>query len=878
MSLPAGSRLGPYEIVAPIGAGGMGEVFSARDTRLDRSVAIKVLNREFAFDDQLQQRFEREAKTISQLNHPNICTLHDVGVDNGTSFLVMELLEGETLADRLTRGPLPLSDVVRYGAQIADALDRAHRAGIVHRDLKPANVMMTKPGAKLLDFGLAKPSAMATNISGTRATEQKPLTQEGTIVGTFQYMAPEQLEGIDADARTDIFALGALLYEMATGRRAFEGKTRTSLIAAIVSADPPPISQTQPLTPPALEHVIRKCLAKDPDERWQSAHDVAAELRWISEAGSQAGVATPLTTKRKRRERLGWLLNLATAAIAVALTWAFVQWRRPPEPVLETSILTPGGRQISLKSGPVAISPDGSRVAFVAEESANNSSIFVRSLGSSLSRQLAGTEGASFPFWSPDSRQLGFFADGKLKTIDDAGGPVQIVGDAPQARGGSWGVDQSIVFAPSANDRLFVVPATGGTAVPVTKLGFDESAHLFPAFLPDGRHFIFFSASTNPGLYAGSVDGKEAKRVLAAQTQGIFAPPGYLMYVRGGTLLAQPFDVKKLQVAGPAVPIVQNAGTQGRRSSVSVSSQGSLVYQEGSGLSATQLVWVDRQGKDLGVLAPSGAFFSPRLSHDARRVAVDISAATTGWGDIWIFDLVRNVSSRLTFNPANESGPVWSSDDREVIYFSERAGHPANLYRISSGGTGEEQPLLVSPMTKLSAGVSRDGQWLLFVGNQNRGASGDIWTYSFREKKALPWLATPFSEGGPQLSPDGKWMAYQSSESGRNEIYVRSFPESQEKFLVSNGGGVMPAWRGDGGELYYLSEDRKMMAVPVTLTPKFESGTPVALFPARLLDHLWLRQYDVVSDGSRFLLNRIATEDQHVPVTLVQNWMARLKK
>jgi Tol biopolymer transport system component len=324
--------------------------------------------------------------------------------------------------------------------------------------------------------------------------------------------------------------------------------------------------------------------------------------------------------------------------------------------------------------------------------------------------------------------------------------------------------------------------------------------------------------------------------------------------------------------------VAQNVGTQRRRSSVSLSGEGSLVYQEGSALSPTQLVWVDRQGKDLGVLAPSGAFFSPRLSHDGRRLAVDISAATTGWGDIWIFDLIRNVSSRLTFNPANESGPVWTSDDREIIYFSEREGHPANLYRISSGGTGEEQLLLDSPMSKLPAGISRDGQWLLFVGNQNRGASTDIWTYSLREKKAQPWLATPFAEGSPQLSPDGKWIVYQSNESGRNEIYVRSFPESQEKFLVSNGGGVMPAWRGDGGELYYLSEDQKMMAVPVTLTPKFESGTPVALFPTRLLDHPSLRQYDVVSDGSRFLLNRIATDDRHAPLTLVQNWMGRLKK
>lgn len=873
MSLTAGSRLGPYEIVSPIGAGGMGEVFLARDTRLERSVAIKILNREFADQPQLKQRFEREAKAISQLNHPHICTLHDVGHDNGTSFLVMEFLEGESLADRIARGALPLSDVVRYGAQIADALDRAHRAGIVHRDLKPGNVMMTKSGAKLLDFGLAKPSLL--NASPALATELKPLTQEGTIVGTFQYMAPEQLEGQEADARTDIFALGALLYEMATGNRAFQGKTRTSLIAAIVGSEPPALSQVQPLTPPALEHVIRKCLAKDPDERWQSAHDVASELRWISEAGSQAGVAAPLSTRRAKRERLAWGLNLVTAILAVALTWAFLQWRRIPPPVVESTILPPDKFQLDSGSGNPAISPDGSRIAFVAGDGKSDPALFVRRLDSGVARLLPGTSGARYPFWSPDSRQIGFFAEAKLKTIDESGGAALALCDAAQPRGGTWS-GGTIVFAPALGG-LFAVPATGGTPTAVTSTGRGEALHLFPSFLPDGRHFLYLAVGgARPAVYIGSIDGKERQRVLDSDAAASYAPPGYVMFMRGDSLVAQRIDPTSLKLTGTPLVVAQSVSVRGRRPVFSVSATGVLAFQEGNAFSATQLVWVDRQGKTLGELAPPALFYSPRLSHDGRRLAVDISAASTGFGDIWLYDLVRNVASRLTYDPANESGPVWSADDRDIIFFSGRNGSGGNLYRISSGGTGEEELLVDSPLTKLPTDVSRDGQWLLFINTAT--ASLDLWLYSFHDKKSRPWLATPFAEAGSQFSPDGKWIVYQSNESGRSEIYVRSFPESREKWLVSNGGGSMPAWRGDGRELFYLSLDHKMMSVPIKLSPEFSSGTPVPLFEARILGHPALRQYDVASDGSRFVLNRLPTEEVSAPMTLVQNWTARLKK
>lgn len=879
MPLTVGSRLGPYEIVSPLGAGGMGEVFRARDTRLDRSVAIKVLPNELASNPQLRQRFEREARTISQLNHPNICVLYDIGEEEGTGFLVMELLEGETLADRLARGPLPLSETVRYGAQIAGALDCAHRAGIVHRDLKPGNVMLlstpSKGVAKLLDFGLAKPgAAAATNPASTMATEQKPLTQEGTIVGTFQYMAPEQLEGIEADPRTDIFALGAMLYEMVAGRRAFEGKTRTSLIAAIVGSDPPPLSQLQPLTPPALERVIMKCLAKDPDERWQSAHDVAAELLWINEAGSQAGVAAPLTAKRKHRERLAWWLNLATAAVAIALTWAFLQWRTPAARVVETSIVPPPDREFANRQGNVLLSPDGLRIALLAVDREGATMIFIRGLDSSDARPLAGTEGATLPFWSPDSQHLAFFAEGKLKTIDIEQGSIQILCDAPLPRGGSWGVSNKIVFAPAPGGALMVVGAEGGTPSPAMGLAPGEVAQLFPSFLPDGRHFIFLSDRPDPGIYAASLGDKKMVKLLSSPTAATYAPPGYLMFVRSGsdTLLAQPFDVKALAMKGSASPLAQHIAFQARLPLLSVSNDGSLAYQRGT--ATTQLVWVDRQGKDLGTITPPAIFFSPSISHDGRRVAVDITAASTFNGDVWIFDLAANRSSRLTFNPDNESGPVWSADDREIFYFSGR-GH-SDLFRIPAGGIGGEQLLLKSAVTKLTADVSRDGQWLLFAGKSGKGLRWDIWTYSFRDKQAKPWLATSFNEVGPQLSPDGKWIAYQSDESGRNEIYVRSFPESQEKWPVSNAGGGMPAWRTDGREIYYISPDSKMMAVPVDTAKGFQSGTPVALFEVRIQNHPQLKQYDA-TDGTRFLLNRLVQGDQHLPFTLVQNWPHRLK-
>jgi Tol biopolymer transport system component len=884
LPIDPGTRLGPYEISSRIGAGGMGEVWRARDTRLGRDVAIKVLPEGVAQNDEFLVRFEREAKTISSLNHPNICTLFDVGHESGAHFLVMELIEGESLADRLQKGPLSPDQVLKIGAQIADALNRAHKQGIVHRDLKPGNVMLTKTGAKLLDFGLARSEADAAPLHGLTqmATQEKPVTQEGTILGTFQYMAPEQLEGQPADARTDIFALGALLYEMATGKRAFDGKSRTSLIAAIVSSQPTPISQVTPMTPPALDHVVRKCLEKDPDDRWQSAHDVASELRWISEAGPQAGIAAPLTLRRKTRERLAWALNPVTAVVAATVTWMVVVPRDSPRPIVESAVVVPSGMRVGLDGG-LAISPDGSTVAVVLNDLRGGSSLWVRPMDSGAYRQLADTGYANYPFWSPDSRSIGFFASGKLKSVEAAGGGVRVICDAPNGRGGSWGRDGTIVMAPSGIGPLTKVPATGGQPTPLTKLRAGDSSHRWPWFLPDGKRFLFLamvgvggSGPTSAICQASLDNPDDIKVVVGASSSMAYVASGYILYARDNTVVAQRYDPDRGQTSGSAVVVADLVAFTDRFFALfTVSDDGSLLYLRGTGFQLSQLVWVDRSGRSVGVATEPGLFFSPTLSRDQRRLAVDLSNTIDGQGDIWVYDLARNVSNRLTFDKTNESSPLWSADDKRVIYFATKEG-TGNIYQISSGGTGQAETIVDDDREKRPTDVSRDGKWIVF--NSAGGASGgnmDIWIWSAEDKKARPWLATPFTEQCAQLSPDARWIAYQSDESGRNEIYVRAFPDATEKWRISTDGGVMSAWRSDGKELYYISGDRKMMAVAVTAGAEFSTATPVALFDAPVRAHP-TRQFDISLDGTRFLLNRQSDTGVGEHITLLQNWQAKI--
>jgi serine/threonine protein kinase/Tol biopolymer transport system component len=867
MQVTAGSRLGPYEIVAPIGAGGMGEVYKARDTRLDRSVAVKVLPHSFADNALLKLRFEREAKTISQLTHPNICTLYDVGNEGGVEYLVMELLEGETLAARLARGALPMRDVLRYGREIAAALDRAHRAGVVHRDLKPGNVMITKSGAKLLDFGLAKGGTI--QISSDDLTQQKSLTQEGTILGTFQYMAPEQLEGVEADARTDIFALGAVLYEMSTGRRAFDGKTKTSLIAAIVGGEPKPIREFQPLTPPSFEHVVTKCLAKDPDHRWQSASDVASELEWIGGATNVDQSAVQVSRRKGRRVALITTLVLAVIAAAVATSMLL---RKPAaETPMVLSIAMPQHRPFDA-FGQAILSPDGSTFVFVADtvgptfSAISAPSLWLRAIDRSEPRPLLGTQGASQPFWSPDGTSIGFFADGKLKRIAVNGGPAQIIADAPLSFGGSWNRDGVILFCGDAVGPIYRVDARGGTPQAVTRKTQKEEAHRWPVFLPDGEHFIFLGdapRTEDHHIKVGSLRDGNSRDLMQAVTNAQYVEPGQLLYVRAGALLAQPFDPKTLTLSGEPRVIAEDVleNDSNHHFEFSASPNGRLIYRSGS--SDSQLTWLDRTGKALGTIGTARRIgYVLRISPDQQHVIAELNDADGRSDDVWIFDAARGVATRFTFDPAADRAPLWSADGAKVAFSSMRTGigdlfvaetaTPANAKKL-----GAIDGDLVEPTA-----WSRDGE--LILADDYRKADVDILKFSTRTGEAKPYLSTRFDEASAALSPDNSFIAYVSNESGRREVYVEQFPTHAGRRQISTAGGVAPRWRGDGRELFYAALGGAVISVDMTT----EAAAPKPLF--RLPGFT----YDVTRDGQRFVVDQPVDNTINTPLTFVSNWMA----
>ncbi|HET7712338.1 MAG TPA: protein kinase [Thermoanaerobaculia bacterium] len=893
MRIAQGLRLGPYEIVAPLGAGGMGEVWRAKDTRLEREVAIKILPADFAANPQFKARFEREAKTISQLNHPNVCTLFDVGHHDGLDFLVMELIEGESLADRLQKGALPIELVLRHGTEIASALDAAHRHGIVHRDLKPGNVMLTKSGAKLLDFGLAKSGPLVVSSPGSsqlldHPTEHRPLTEQGTILGTFQYMAPEQLEGMEADARTDIFAFGALLYEMATGRRAFQGKNKTSLIASIVSGTPTPISELAPLTPPALDHVIRKCLAKDPDDRWQSAHDLADQLRWIAEAGSRAGEPAPVLAKRKARLHAAWGLHAATALVAILATVGYFQLRDVPPRVVRSSILPPDKTQFDPNSGAMALSPDGRRIAFVAGGAESRAMLWVRALDALTAQPLAGTENAQFPFWSPDSRFLGFFSAGKLRKIDANGGPPQAICDATAGRGGTWSKEGTILFTPSPTDGIYKVSSAGGAPVAVTELDtkIGETSHRFPVFLPDGVHFLYLveapteTKGSEGGftLFAGSTESKERTRLLATNSSARYAKSGHILFLRDRTLLAQRFDAKKLALAGEGVPVAENMTRTTRFETLfSVSDTGLLAFQSGAGSELSSLVWIDRDGRDLETVGKPADYRSIALSHDDKRVSVAILDPKSVKTDVWVLDIERGTSTRLTFDPEDDSAPLWSPDGKRVYFTSHRQGR-GDIYWKSSSGTGADTVFIADPEWSILRSLSADGSTgAIMTLNATRKTGWDISTVNIADGKMRELLQTPFHELLPELSADGRWMAYTSNESGRTEVYLQALQDEGGKWQISTDGGGRPRWvRGDR-ELVFQSPDDKLMVADVKLTPEFTASVPRLLVDPNLRQLAGM-QYAISADGKRILVNRAIEQSVVTPVTLVQNWTAALEK
>lgn len=880
MPLPSGTTLGPYEIQSPLGAGGMGEVYRARDTRLDRDVAIKVLPANLSSDPNLRQRLEREAKAVSKLSHPHICTLHDIGHQDGVDFIVMELVEGETLEQRLGKGPLPPDQVLRIAAQIADALAKAHKMGFVHRDLKPANVMLTKTGAKLMDFGLAKqsgPAQLATALT-EMTMEQARLTSEGMLVGTFQYMAPEQPEGKEADARADIFALGELIYEMATGKPAFSGKSRASLIAAILTAEPTPMESLQPMTPVSLGRIVKKCLAKDPDDRWQSASDLAAELKWIAEGGSQSGEGAQ-SSVATAPSRLSWILAgvFFLLALAGGTAWWTTRPQRPPAMYFHAAV--------PFAPNEVALSSDGRMLAMVGYSApANDYMLWTYEVGSQRSTSLEGTHGGNYPFWSPDGKYVGFFADGKLKKIDVAGGQVQVLCDAPNGRGGSWNQEGTIIFSPDALGSLLRVPSSGGTPAPLlTKVDTSRSevGHRWPTFLPDQKHFLYLATnfSGRPGInaiFVGSLDSPEKHFVVSASANAFYSDPGYLLYMRDKTLVAQPFDLKNFTLSGE--PRILSAEVlyfpQVYRAAFSVAGPNLLAAQTGKGVYLSQLVWFDRNGKMLGPTGRPSWYNNVQIAPDGKRIATDQTDQDGRNIDVWVQDPSHDTSIRLTFDPALDTTAIWSPDGKQLVFSSNRSLN-FRLYLKNADGSGSEQEIAEAGSDAFnSLAWSRDGKYIL------TRRKNELWYLTLPEHTLKP-LVQGWVVKGAQFSPDGRWVAYASNESGSNEVYVAPFPAGSGKWQISTGGGMEPRWRRDGKELFYMSRDSKLMAVPVSTGARFSSGSPVVLFQTHRRQPISSQDvysYDVSDDGKRFLISTQVDESAVAPLAIHLNWISALEK
>ena len=876
MPLAAGEKLGPYEILGPLGQGGMGEVWKARDPRLNRIVAIK------QSDVRFSERFEREAHAIAALNHPHICQIYDVGPD----YLVMEYVEGQPL-----KGPVPVKEAIDLAAQILDALEAAHRKGITHRDLKPDNILAGKAGVKILDFGLAKMDHEPGASSDIVAT--KPLTAEGTVLGTLQYMSPEQIEGQEADARSDIFAFGLVLYELITGKRAFDGKTRTSLVASILKDQPRPLSELQPLSPPALERVVATCLEKDPDKRWQSAREVKHALEWISTESSPVRGSAPARPKRR------WLWPAVAAGGIVAgaglVVWA--PWRKPTPSEAVRFEVGPSEKMTFVTGGAMAVSPDGRWMVFPATGEDGKTRYYVRALDGIEVRALPGTETTILPpaSWSYDSRWVVFalIEGGKIRKMDIQGGPAQDLADFPGAlNGAGWNSDGVIIAGSSAEGiPILRVPATGGKAIPVTSLSPGETGHRWPQFLPDGKHFLYERVSSDAakaGVYIGSIDvqpkEQSMQRLLATDRQAYYAPSpshstGHLIFLRQTTLMVQPFDSNRMTLSGEPSAIVDGVDSYAFRNYglFSVSDTGTLVYRGGGTGTPPMLTWFDQQGNPAGTLGDPGNYSSPAISPDGSRVAVAIGP-TESQG-IWILDVARGTSTRFTFNPSRHDNPAWSPDGRNIAFSSNRGGQ-MDLYVKAADGSGEEKLLLKTDEQKYVESWTKDGRFLLFT-SLGPKTGADMWALQLPgQAKPVSILQTQFDEGSARVSPDGHWLAYSSNESGNFEVYVRPFaPEALAgngaKWLASKGGGAEPIWRSDGKELFYLGLASQMMAVDIDTSQGFRAGTPRRLFtaPTQALTVGW----DLSSDGKRFLF--IAPPGTStIPFTVMLNWAARLKK
>jgi len=885
-----GRQVGAYHIESLLGAGGMGEVYRARDTKLGRDVAIKVLPDVFASDPRRLARFEREARVLATLNHPHIGGIYGLEDAAGVQALVLELVEGPTLADRLSAGPLPVQKAVTIARQIAEALEAAHEKGIIHRDLKPANIKITSGGVvKVLDFGLAK--AGARDGEGPDLSRSPTVTIDGTrdgaILGTAGYMSPEQARGKIVDTRTDIFALGAILYEMLSGQRAFRGETAMDTMTAVLNEDPPELAAERHI-PPSLTRIVDRCLKKNSTARFQTASDLSFALECLSSQSDSAAAPT-LTPGRKgllQNPCTPWAIA-ASCALLVVLAIATPLYLRPkaPEPVVtRLEIATPPtGDAYSM-----ALSRDGRQLAYVANGD-HGSQLWLRPLDHAAAQALAGTEGAIGPFWSPDGRAIGFFAEGKLKRIELSGGAVQILADVSNPQGGTWGADGLILFTPSSTDPLMGVPATGGSVTSVTHLAAGQAGHHWPEFLPDGRRFLFVVSTGQPetyGNYTGSLDGGEPTRIMPGETHAAYAPPGYLLLVARGVLVAYPFDLASATVKGESIPLAQGLESCCDRGAFSVSAQGILAYRGGLA-TRRQLAWIDRTGKMVGAVGAvddSGLSF-PDLSTDGQRVAFIRGVQANI--DVWLIRAGETVPRRFTFERAIDSGPLWSPDGSRIVFRTFRGG-AYNLYEKSVNGTTDEQPLLLSPLPKAPLDWSRDGRLLLYS-SQDPKTGTDLWALPMTgERTPFVVLQTRFDETEGQFSPDGRWLAYVSNESGRDEIYVQAFPDAGGKWQISASGGLQPRWRRDGQELFFVAPDNRLMAAPIRVAPgtkALQVGAPVPLFTTKLATGVNIvpagfqarAQYAVAADG-RFLMNIFSDERVTAPITIVQNWTVGLKQ
>jgi serine/threonine protein kinase/Tol biopolymer transport system component len=920
MPLQSGTRLGPYEVLELAGAGGMGEVYKARDTRLDRTVAIKVLPAHAAGNSDLKQRFEREAQTIASLKHPHICVLHDIGSEGGVDFIVMEYLEGETLAERMARErgrksgataaggvtpasgsspssakapegksakaasqaassqtetpaagrALKLTEALGIAIQIADALDQAHQHGVIHRDLKPANVMLLASSGgsgsvahvKLLDFGLAKLTRPADAIESAQ-TVVSDLTGPGTVLGTVRYMAPEQVEGRAADARTDIFAFGVVLYEMLTGRKAFDGKTQASLIAAIMNVDPTPVSALMPITPRALERLVSRCLAKDPDDRWQTAHDLLLQLRWIAGRGAKGGAAAA-TSAGARREP--WSLAALAAGVLITAGMALPAYRyfQGPAAPDELRFRVPA---LGLSAADIAVSPDGTTIVMVARPGADTAALYVRPVNAVTFRKLAGTDNAVQPFWSPDSKSIGFVAGGRLKKVAAEGTPPQEIGALDGSFfGGTWGTDGTILYGTPAGLRR--ISAEGGASETITTVDKSEAGHYWPSLLPDGKHYLYLAwagETDKRAIFAGTLGSNDKTRLLTADSDPQYAP-GYLLFRRDATVLAQPFDPEQLTLSGGPTQIAGDIGfnlTNGR-GFFSVSQAGTLIYFQGSSGAGTgragtqagwQFGWHDRTGKLVADAGDPGPYGELDVSPDEQLIAITRQDPSSPGSDIWVIDWKRRVNTKVTLDPSDDMNPVWAPDGKRIAFVTYRKGN-ADIFVKNANGIGPETPLVETPADEFVEDWSKDGRHLVY--RQAQGEFEDLYVLPIdadgKPGKPFPIIQGPYHKDEPQFSYDGQWLAYVSDESGRFEIYVTSFPALDQKLKVTDEGGGRPRWRRDSKEILFLKLQSPVMAVDFMPGPKINAGIPHELFapnatggavPTR---HLW----DVSADGQRF--------------------------